>query len=70
MAHRIQNNMMTWKSEKPWHGLGVQVDENATGAEMLIAAKLNWTVQRRSLAMRGNDGTGLLTDPLEDSPNA
>lgn len=66
MAHRLFNNMMTWKSDKPWHGLGVQVPENATGDEMLIAAKLNWHVQRRMLAMRGADATTLLTDPLKD----
>lgn len=56
MAHMIENNMMSYKGERPWHGLGVEVAPGTTGDEMLVAAKLDWLVQRRSLAMRTADG--------------
>src|SRR3569833_1378792 len=62
MAHNIVNNMIAYKGAEPWHGLGYRVDENATGIEMLKAAKLDWTVQRRAIAMRG-DLTNAATDP-------
>jgi phage/plasmid-like protein (TIGR03299 family) len=66
MAHQIENNMIAYKGETPWHGLGFRVDPTATGTEMLEAADLNWRVHRRSLAMRDNTGSGLLTAPLAD----
>jgi len=53
MAHRIQDNMISWKGEKPWHGLGTQVNPDASGLDMLRSAKMDWIVQRRVLAMRG-----------------
>jgi phage/plasmid-like protein (TIGR03299 family) len=64
MAHMIENNMIAYRGETPWHGLGFQVDENATGADMLRAAGLNWKVQRRSLAMKSTDGALVLTEEL------
>ena len=45
MAHMIENNMIAYRGEKPWHGLGFQVDENTTGIEMLKIAGLDWKVQ-------------------------
>lgn len=68
MAHMIENNMMAYKGAEPWHGLGFRVDENATGAEMLTIAGLDWRVQRRNLAMRPGDGDKnvMLTSPLAD----
>lgn len=71
MAHMIENNMISYKNETPWHGLGVRVDPNATGAEMLKSAGMGWTVQRRTLAMRGFNADGtlntadMLTEPLK-----
>ncbi len=64
MSHQIENNMIAYRGETPWHGLGFQVSENATGAEMLEIAGLNWRVQRRTLAMRNAEGEGLLTEQL------
>ena len=64
MAHEIENNMIAYRGERPWHGLGFQVDENATGAEMLEIAGLNWRVQRRALAMRNANSEGLITEQL------
>lgn len=66
MAHEITNNMLAYKGQTPWHGLGVAVEATMSGAEMLKAAKLDWTVQRRRLAMRGHNGHSddVLTEPL------
>jgi phage/plasmid-like protein (TIGR03299 family) len=68
MAHNIENNMIAWKGEKPWHGLGFEVPANATGEEMLVIAGLNWLVQRRHLAMRPSNGdtSVMLTSELDD----
>lgn len=64
MSHQIIDNMIAWKGEQPWHGLGVEVPAEATGVEMLQLAKLNWHVQRRMIAMRDAAGKDLLTVPL------
>lgn len=40
---------MAYAGEKPWHGLGVKVEDNLTPQEMLIAAELDWTVSKRHL---------------------
>lgn len=68
MAHMIENNMLAYVGQKPWHGLGFQVPENATGEEMLATAGLNWLVQRRAIAMRPGDGRKdvMLTAELDD----
>lgn len=69
MSHQILDNMIAWKNEVPWQGLGYEVPANATGAEMLKIAKLDWRVQRRSIAMRSgdsNDRQKLLVDPLRN----
>ncbi len=61
---QIRDNQISWKGERPWHGKGVNVTKDATGAEMLIAASLNWRVQRRNLSMRDGMGIKALTEPL------
>lgn len=72
MAHQIENNMIAYKNDTPWHGLGFRVEATATGAEMLKTAGMDWKVQRRSLAMRGDltnastDRTAMLTEELKD----
>lgn len=66
MSHQIENNEVAWKGEVPWHGLGFEVPANATGAEMLNIAGLDWRVQRRAIAMRDSAGKVMLTDPLKD----
>jgi len=38
MSHQVET--MAWTGQKPWHGLGVEVDPNLTPEEMLIAAQL------------------------------
>ena len=64
MSHQIENNMIAYRGEQPWHGLGFKVNEDATNTEMMKIAGLDWRVQRRSLAMRDANGQGLITGPL------
>lgn len=64
MSHMIQDNMIAYRGEAPWHGLGVAVTPDMTGMDMLIAAKMNWKVQRRAIAMRDAKGQGLIADKL------
>ena len=45
MAHMVDT--MAYAGEVPWHGLGVQVEDNLTPEEMLKVAKLDWTVSKR-----------------------
>ena len=44
MSHEVET--MAWTNEVPWHGLGVEMDPNATPMEWLNASGLNWTVER------------------------
>lgn len=45
MAHNIET--MAWTGEKPWHGLGIEVSDDLSPAEMMQAAELDWTVSKR-----------------------
>lgn len=47
MAHLVET-MAYEQTEVPWHGLGVPVADNLTPDEMLVAAGLDWTVERRA----------------------
>lgn len=72
MAHMIRMNELAYKGAKPWHGLGFEVPENATGAEMLKIAGLNWLVESRLMGMqatayeKGKDG-GPFSLPVPDN---
>jgi len=44
MAHMVET--MAYAGEVPWHGLGVSVPADLTPAQMLEAAKLDWTVEK------------------------
>ena len=45
MSHEVET--MAWAGDKPWHGLGVEVDGDLTPLEMQEAAQLDWTVSKR-----------------------
>lgn len=51
MSHEVET--MAYAGEKPWHGLGFEVSNKLTPAEMLKAAKLDWTVSKKPLFTNG-----------------
>ena len=53
--------------EKPWHGLGTQVEEAPTSADALRLAGLDWTVQRKPIQVCG--GRRVPEDGREPRPN-
>lgn len=57
MAHEVET--MAYAHETPWHGLGVQVEGNLTPEQMLVAAGLDWEVEKRELFYKGKDGVYL-----------
>ena len=68
MAANVET--MFYVREKPWHGLGTEVQEAPTSAEALICAGLNWEILQKSVY--SEDGT--LIDGykvnIRDSDNA
>lgn len=51
MAHLIET--MAYNGEKPWHGLGVAVKDNLTPKQMMEAAGLDWTIEKRKIQVVG-----------------
>jgi phage/plasmid-like protein (TIGR03299 family) len=47
MAHNVET--MAYAGELPWHGLGVAVDNDLAPQEMLVAAGLDWSVEKQDL---------------------
>lgn len=47
MSHEVET--MAWTNQVPWHGLGFQVSDDLTPEQMLVAAKIDWTVSKRKL---------------------
>lgn len=47
MAHEVET--MAFAREVPWHGLGVRVTPDLTPEQMLVAAGLNWEVEKRPI---------------------
>ncbi len=44
MSHNI--NSLMYVGEKPWHGLGKKLEKVATSAEAIVAAGLDWKVEK------------------------
>jgi phage/plasmid-like protein (TIGR03299 family) len=49
MSHEIENEMIAYANEVPWHGIGAQTDPAAPMETWLENAKLNWTIERQPL---------------------
>lgn len=66
MAHEIYIDngraSMMYAGDVPWHGLGVRVEGNATAAEAIKAANLDWTVVKLPLFA----STGVLGVQVKD----
>lgn len=65
MAHLVET--MAYANEVPWHGLGTQVSANMTPEEMLVAAKLDWTVSKRAAYVAAEKSVNNLYDPKASS---
>jgi len=52
MAHEMETMFYTAR-EKPWHGLGVEVQEALTSREALVASGLDWQVVQHPLYANG-----------------
>ncbi|NBW56538.1 DUF932 domain-containing protein [bacterium] len=66
MAHEIEINengtvSMAYAGETPWHGLGKRVPNDLSPEQMLVAANLDWTVERRPLFFEDAKGNRVLT---------
>ena len=47
MSHEVES--MVYVREKPWHSLGVRVEEAMTSAQAIELAGLNWTVETKPI---------------------
>lgn len=60
MAHEIDMSNgranMAYVGETPWHGLGFQIDADASIAEWRKAAGLNWQIKKGVMQMQTEDG--------------
>jgi len=52
---RANVETMMYVREKPWHGLGVRVEEAPNSLDAMNIAGLNWTVEPQKVALLGDD---------------
>lgn len=58
MAHLLEqddmgNTSFVYRGEKPWHGLGVELDDSATFDDFYMGGGLDFTVSKRQLQLVG-----------------
>lgn len=58
MAHLVES-MMSVK-QTPWHGLGTILEAPPTAADAIVAAGLDWEVEKRPMFFEANDGINMI----------
>ena len=61
MAHNISEDKIFYFGEKPWHGIGTELDHPATSREAVVAAKLDYVVDRVPVFVE-HQGTRVIED--------
>lgn len=60
MAHEVEmingQAQMAYAGEKPWHGLGVEVSNDLTPAQIMAKAGLDWQVEKMPLSFTNRAG--------------
>jgi phage/plasmid-like protein (TIGR03299 family) len=54
MSHEVET--LAYSGQVPWHGLGIQVDQDIFPEDMLVQAGLDWTVSLRPLSYQNSAG--------------
>ena len=62
MSHEVET--MAYAGQVPWHGLGVQLRELVSGKDMLLAAGLDWRVEKVQGGVQDAEGVFV---PVTDS---
>lgn len=54
MAHNLNGNRMFFYGQKPWHNLGVELNNPATAREAIEAAQLDYKIDLQPIFLRNN----------------
>jgi len=65
MSHEIES--MAWTNEVPWHGLGIEMDPNATPREWMKVSGLDWAVERVPMEATLPNGTRVTVEGKSDN---
>ena len=57
MSHEIENQMIAYSGETPWHGIGARLEAGSTPQQFLEAAKLEWTIDKHPMHVQIGDKT-------------
>ena len=57
MAHNVEH--MVYHGQLPWHGIGTEIPDDLTPEQILIAAKLDWSVSKRPMFYSAAEKGGL-----------
>lgn len=60
MGHEIES--IAWYGERPWHGLGTGVAHCMTSEEAIVAAGLNWEVEKQNLFVKQRQAVVTIPD--------